>query len=438
LSIKFTWLIMDKLNIKWLEGQPNFYFRYKRQLLESMVEGSCINVGCGSHIIKKALNIDEGLPNLPYPDNSFDTVICSDVLEHLGPHKQAIGELLRVAKKKVIVTVPAYRWLFGKYDVLMGHKRRYHANDFSGFEVKHLFWFLVPILFLRKILGLRHRPMPKIIENLFFVLSKMHLNFGTTIMAVKYKISPEKIKEHKVSIFIPIFNEEKILERDIKAIDFMISKVPLAYEIFIVNDASKDKSEVIARKIERSNRKVTLLNYEIGPTRRENLAQSFKNATGDIIAFVDVDLINSLRFLPDLIGEITLGFDIVTGSRYVSGSKIKRRPFRLLSSLIYNTVIRFMFKTQMKDHLCGFKAFKRDVILRLVEEMGYDTSLRRGVFWDTELLVRAIGEGYRIKEIPIWWRERNKSALYFRREIKALFYMIAFMKKYRKEVKKQK
>ncbi|MBA7509724.1 hypothetical protein ES705_01690 [subsurface metagenome] len=90
---------MDKLNIEWLKGKLNFYFRYKRQLLESMIEGSCINIGCGSHIIKNAVNIDEELPHLPYPDNSFDTVICSDVLKHIGPHKQAIGELLRIARK---------------------------------------------------------------------------------------------------------------------------------------------------------------------------------------------------------------------------------------------------------------------------------------------------------------------------------------------------
>ena len=138
---------MDKLNIKWLKGKPNFYFRYKRELLESMIEGSCLNVGCGSHIIKNAVNIDEGLPSLPYEDNSFDTVICSDVLEHIGKHKLAIGELLRVARRKVIITVPAYSWLYGEYDKLLGHRRRYNTNDFSGFEIKHLFWFLTPILF---------------------------------------------------------------------------------------------------------------------------------------------------------------------------------------------------------------------------------------------------------------------------------------------------
>lgn len=424
---------MDRLNEEWLKGRPNFYFRYKRQLLESMIEGSCLNIGCGSHIITGATNIDEGLPSLSYPDNSFDTVICSDVLEQIGPHKQAVSELLRVARKKVIIATPAYSWLRGRYDKELDRKRRYNAGDFSGFEITYLFWFLVPVLLFRKLLGLRHHMLPEFIERLFFQLSKLHLNFGTTILAVKYKIPYQNEKRYKVSIFIPVFNEEKIIDRDVKAIDYIIKNFPLEYEIFIVNDASKDKTEVMAKKIEYANRRVTLLSYDIGPTRRENLAQSFRKAGGDIIAFVDIDLLSSLRFLPDLIDQVRAGYDIVTGSRYVRGSRIKRKPFRLVVSILYNSFIRLLFRTNIHDHMCGFKAFKREAILTLVEEMGYDKSLKRGIFWDTELLVRAVKHGYKIKEIPIWWKERNKSALYFRREVKSLFYALVFALRLKKE-----
>jgi hypothetical protein len=160
-----------------------------------MIEGSCLNVGCGSHIIEHAVNIDEGLPELPYEDGSFDTVICSDVLEHIKPHREAIDELFRVARRKVIITVPAYQWLYGTYDKLLRHRRRYYAKDFPGFSVKYLFWFLVPIIFLRKTFNMKHRPLPKAVDDLFFRLSKVRLNFGTTILAVKYKNAYKEEKQ---------------------------------------------------------------------------------------------------------------------------------------------------------------------------------------------------------------------------------------------------
>jgi glycosyltransferase involved in cell wall biosynthesis len=250
-----------------------------------------------------------------------------------------------------------------------------------------------------------------------------HLNTSADRSEMKYKIS----------LFIPIFNEEKIIRSSVGTIDNMLSRIAAEYEIFIVNDASRDNTKTICSKIEENNTRVRLLNYTIGPTRRENLAQSFKKATGDIIVFVDVDSIASLNSLQDLIGQIISGYDVATGSRFVKGSKIRRKPTRLLMSVVYNALIRLIFRTKINDHMCGFKAFKRDVILKLVEEMGYDNSLRRGIFWDTELLIRALDNGYTVKEIPIRWVERLESRLYFRREIRAIGYIINFAKKFKNQ-----
>jgi len=413
------------------DGIPNFYLRYKRRLLESMIEGSCLNVAVQGHIttLANAVNTSQGLANLPYADNSFDTVICSDLLGHIGAYRRAVARLLQIARKKVIIAVPACKWLYGKYDRAVGRKRRYSADDFTGFEITHLFWFLVPISFLRKFFALPSRPLPGMIDGMLFRLSELHLNFGVEIVAVKYKVASERLREHKISVFVPVFNEEKIIERSIKAISCIMGKLDAGHEIFIVNDSSKDKTELVAERLEQSDNRIKVLSYEVGPTRRENLARSFKRAGGDIILFVDVDLVASLRFLPDLIGQIILGCDISIGSRYVSGSKIRRKPFRLFVSLIYNAFIRIAFRTRIHDHMCGFKAFKREVVLRLVDEMGYDESLRRGIFWDAELLIRARRKGYSIKEIPILWKERRKSALNFRREIRTVGYIFEFLLK---------
>ncbi len=231
------------------------------------------------------------------------------------------------------------------------------------------------------------------------------------------KLSP------KVSVFVPVYNEEDIINRAVRILNNILQKAVLDYEIFIVNDASQDNTEGEARDIERVNPRVKVLTYNNGPTRRENLAQSFHKGSGDIIVFADIDLISTWKSVANLIQQVAQGYDISIGSRYVPGAKIRRKPFRHFVSVVYNFFIRLLYGTGVADHMCGFKAFKRHVILKLVDELGFDESWERGIFWDTELIIRARRNGYTIKEIPVWWREREKSALHVTREAKLLKYI---------------
>jgi SAM-dependent methyltransferase len=64
---------------------------------------------------------------LPFESHSFDLVVCLDVLEHIADDRAALGELRRVTAVdgRLLVTVPAHRWLWGAHDELSGHQRRY-------------------------------------------------------------------------------------------------------------------------------------------------------------------------------------------------------------------------------------------------------------------------------------------------------------------------
>ena len=71
----------------------------------------------------------------------------------------------------------------------------------------------------------------------------------------------------------------------------------------------------------------------------------------------------------------------------------------------------------MHDFTCGFKAFRKEVIVGLVERLGYDRTGRRGWFWDAEMLIRTQREGLRISEIPVVWSAAQESTFSFRREM---------------------
>ena len=85
---------------------------------------------------------------------------------------------------------------------------------------------------------------------------------------------------------------------------------------------------------------------------------------------MDLDLATDLKFLKPLIEAITIGvFEFATGSRLMSDSKVERTLRRSISSKSYNFLVRHMLHSKLKDHQCGFKAFKREPTLQILDEV---------------------------------------------------------------------
>jgi len=227
-----------------------------------------------------------------------------------------------------------------------------------------------------------------------------------------------------ISLFIPIYNEEKIAEYNISQIYDKMSEFFSDFEIIVVNDNSNDNSEDILRSISKKNKRIKYVTFNNGPSRRENLAEAFKLAKGNIIAFMDMDIPVSLDSLKELIESVEGNYDLSTGSRYLDESKIKRTLLRHVISIIYNSFMKLYFRSKVKDHQCGFKAFKKEVIFNLIKELGYDKTFKRGWFWDVELLIRAQRKGYNVYEFPVQWKAGEKSTFNIKRELKMLPYIM--------------
>jgi len=78
---------------------------------------------------------------LPFPNNSFDVVVCSELIEHLTNYKDAIKELLRISKKSVIITVPNEQELVKVMCPKCKTKHYYdgHVNQFSEDKLNNIF-----------------------------------------------------------------------------------------------------------------------------------------------------------------------------------------------------------------------------------------------------------------------------------------------------------
>ncbi|MFH1850381.1 MAG: glycosyltransferase [archaeon] len=206
-----------------------------------------------------------------------------------------------------------------------------------------------------------------------------------------------------ISVFLPAYNEGAVLEKNARALHMELSALGKRFEIFIIDDNSGDNTPEIARRLS-GLASISCIRYGKGPTRRENLARSFKKAKGSIIVFMDADLATPLKHLGELISHVSAGADIAIGSRLL-GKKPRRQRYRHAISLAYCWLVRKIMRSGIMDHQCGFKAFRRDVLMTLLEEMG--TSGSRGYFWDAELLIRAQRRGYRIVEFPVEWASKG-------------------------------
>jgi glycosyltransferase AglD len=223
-----------------------------------------------------------------------------------------------------------------------------------------------------------------------------------------------------LTLFIPLYNEEKIIKKNLKKIEIIFKKAKIPYELIIIDDNSTDGSRKEIHSI--NNDKIKYLFFQNGPSRRENLGKSLIKAKYEIIGFTDADLAVSPEYFPRLYHLFNQNIDIVLGSRY-KGIEPNREWWRLYISYTYNFFIRLLFNSKIRDHQCGIKIFKKKSIMPILKEMGYDSNFKRGWFWDAELLIRSQKHKLKIIEKGVPWTRGEKSTFSFKRELKMIPYI---------------
>ena len=127
----------------------------------------------------------------------------------------------------------------------------------------------------------------------------------------------------------------------------------------------------------------------------------WQKSEADILAYMDIDLSTNLdSFMPMMSPLITGEAGLATGSRLMKESRTTRGFKREIISRCYNRIIRTTMKTNFVDAQCGFKAIRRDLAQKLLPHIK-----DKAWFFDTELLVKAEYEGYKIHEEPVKWVE---------------------------------
>jgi hypothetical protein len=228
-----------------------------------------------------------------------------------------------------------------------------------------------------------------------------------------------------VSVVLPAYNEAKSIERAVEE----VRKELLSYldegefEIIIAEDGSTDGTDMLARRLSERYPEVHHLHSDERLGRGRALKNAFSLARGDILVYLDVDLSTDLKHLKELISSIKEeGYDFATGSRLMQESK-RERPFkRDFASKGYNFLVRLFLGSKLKDHQCGFKAFRKSALFSFIDEVKDNHW-----FWDTEVMVLAQKKGYKVKEFPVKWKQSRETKVRFGKDVVYMFSQILRM-----------
>ncbi len=227
----------------------------------------------------------------------------------------------------------------------------------------------------------------------------------------------------KISIVIPVYNEEENVPILYEKLREVLEKIPYDYEIIFVDDGSIDRTREILEKIASKDKKVKVIEFARNFGQTPAMMAGMDYATGDVIVTMDGDLQNDPEDIPRLLEKIEEGYDVVSGWRK---NRQDAAISRKLPSKIANWLIGKMTGVKIHDYGCTLKAYRSDVIkkVRLYGE------LHRFI----PALASTVTSVSRIIEIPVKHHPRiyGKSKYGISRTFKVLadLFFIWFLKKF--------
>lgn len=203
------------------------------------------------------------------------------------------------------------------------------------------------------------------------------------------------LRSRSVSVVVPVFNEEEILEDTVANVIAGLRAMDLDfYEILLCENGSGDATLDIARRLEREIPQVRTFVID-RPDYGAAMKVGFLRARGDTIVNFDADYYD-LTFLDD---ALRVDGDIVVAAKNILGSNDARVASRRIISRTFGWLVRQILGVQVTE-THGMKVFDRSSIEPILPSVRSTKDL-----FDTELLARSEWNGLSLRELPITTKE---------------------------------
>jgi len=236
-----------------------------------------------------------------------------------------------------------------------------------------------------------------------------------------------------LSIIIPAYNEENRLPKTLEEIDKYLSKRSYDYEIIVASGGSTDKTNEVVEGLKPKIKNLKLIAEKESNGKGYTTRHGLLEAQGEVRIFTDADNSTSIDQIENMLPWFSTqggsapggkeGYDVVIGSRDIKGAVLDPPQPWLRQVLLgegfklYRKIILGLWG--IEDTQCGFKGFTKKAVENIFPKCKIN-----GFSFDPEILIIAQKLGYKIKEIPINWKNDLNSKVGFKSMVKMAIDMV--------------
>lgn len=209
----------------------------------------------------------------------------------------------------------------------------------------------------------------------------------------------------QLSIVIPVYNEESIVEQAAKELTQGLDQRGWDYEIIFAENGSRDRTQEILERMTKANPRLKWFHSE-RPNYGVALKLGIQMARGQIVVCDEIDLCDLVFYdaaVPPLLrGEA----DLIVGSKAARGASDQRPLVRRVATRVHNGLLRATLGFKGTD-THGLKAFRRERLMPVIERCVVDMDV-----FASEFVVRAWRENLEVREIPIQLHEKRQPSIH--------------------------
>jgi glycosyltransferase involved in cell wall biosynthesis len=224
--------------------------------------------------------------------------------------------------------------------------------------------------------------------------------------------------DSKLSIIVPAYNEAARIEASLIRMLQFVDEAELDAEIIVVDDGSSDDTCEVVRSLAPDDKRLSLLQQPKNMGKGAAVKAGMLQASGDLLLFSDADLSTPIEDVRILIDHLSDSCPIAIGSRGLKNSNLEvRQPFyREMMGKTFNRIVRLVLGVKIRDTQCGFKLFRRNEARAL-----FGAQKTQGFAFDVEILFRARLADYDVAEVPVTWRNDERSTVHPIRDAARMF-----------------